>query len=122
MINGIAASGNNIVVSDGSAFMPYVNMSNPSAGMMRYNGSNQCIETYDGITWLTINANYVKVDLSPSANSAIAWALTKMAEEAELQRMVHSRPAVRAAYEAFKRAGEQLQTTIILSKDEQTTT
>lgn len=108
MINSISGM-NNVVVNSGSSFMPYVNMSNPSAGMVRYNGSNQNLEVYDGSSWLQI--------VTPSA-SIVAWALNKMAEEAELQQLAHKHPAVRAAYEAFKRAGEQLKTTIILSKDE----
>lgn len=120
MIKSITG-GNNVVVVDGSPFSPYVNMSNASAGMVRYNGNNTSLEVYDGATWLTINSNQSTVDLSGSANAAIAWALTKMAEEAELQKLAHEHPAVHAAYEAFKRAGEQLKTTIILSKDEQPT-
>jgi hypothetical protein len=121
MIKGITSGGNNIVVSGGSSFMPYVNMSTPSAGMLRYNGTNQSLETYDGAGWLTIASNHATIELTGSANSAIAWAMTKMAEEAELQKLAQSHPAVRAAYDAFKRAGEQLKTTIILSKDEETT-
>jgi len=120
MINGITGS-NNVVVYGGNSSMPYVNMSNPSAGMLRYNGNNQCFETYDGASWLQIASNYASIDLTGSANAAIAWVMSKMAEEAELQKLAHSHPAVKAAYENFKRAGEQLRTTIILSKDEQTT-
>lgn len=101
--------------------MPYVNMSNPSAGMVRYNGNNQALEVYDGMTWLVLTANHAQLDLSGGANAAISWAMNKMNEETELQQMAKEHPAVRAAYEAFKRAGEQLKTTIILSKDEQTT-
>jgi hypothetical protein len=120
MIKSISGT-NNLVVSGGSEFMPYVNMSNPSAGMVRYNGNNQQLETYDGAGWLTIAANHASVDLTGSANAAIAWAMRKMAEEAELQRMAEDHPAVKAAYENMKRAAEQLKATIILSKDEQTT-
>lgn len=121
MINSINGM-NHIAVNGGNAFMPYVNMSNPSAGMMRYNGNSQHIEVYDGSSWLQIASNTANIDLSGSANAAISWALSKMAEEAELQKMAAEHPAVRAAYDAFKRAGEQLKTTIILSKDEQKTT
>lgn len=120
MINSITVV-NNVVVYGGNSFMPYVNMSNFSAGMVRYNGNNQCLETYDGASWLMITANQATVDLSGSANAAISWAMNKMAEEAELQRMADNHPAVKAAYENMKRAAEQLRTTIILSKDEQTT-
>jgi hypothetical protein len=96
-------------------------MSNHSAGMVRYNGNIQQMEVYDGATWLQLTSDHAYVGLNQSATAAITWALSKMAEEAELQHMAHDNPAVRAAYEAFKRAGEQLKTTIILSKDEQST-
>ncbi len=116
-------SGNNFIqVSGSSGFTPYVNMSNPSAGMMRYNGNVQQMEVYDGSSWLSFTSDHAYVGLDQSASAAITWALNKMAEEAELQRLAHDHPAVRAAYEVFKRAGEQLKTTIILSKDEQETT
>lgn len=120
MINSISGM-NQVVVNGGSAFMPYVNMNNYSAGMVRYNGNNQSMEVYDGANWLQLNHAHASIDLTANANAAIAWAMSKMAEEAELQQMVRDNPAVRAAYEAFKRAGEQLKTTIILSKDEQST-
>jgi hypothetical protein len=120
MINSITGM-NQVVVNGGSAFMPYVNMNNASAGMVRYNGSNQTMEVYDGTSWLQLNHAHASIDLSANANTAIAWAMQKMSEEAELQQMIKDHPAVRAAYEAFKKAGEQLRTTIILSKDETTT-
>jgi hypothetical protein len=120
MIKGIE-SGNHIVITGDNGFSPYVNMSNPSAGMMRYNGTTQNIEAYDGTTWHILTTDRPTVDLTSSASAAIVWAMKKMAEETELQKMAHEHPAVHAAYEAFKRAGEQLKTTIILSKDEQST-
>ena len=120
MINSITGM-NQVVVNGGNSFMPYINMSNPSAGMVRYNGNNQSMEVYDGTSWLQFNHGHASIDLSANANAAIAWAMNKMAEEAELQELVKTHPAIRAAYEAFKRAGEQLKTTIILSKDEQST-
>ncbi len=121
MINNISGM-NNVVVTGGTSFMPYVSMSNPSAGMVRYNGSNQSMEVYDGMSWLTMNNNHASIDLTGAANAAITWAMRKMAEEAELERLADSHPAVKAAYENMKRAAEQLKATIILSKDEQSTT
>lgn len=117
MTNNISGM-NNVVVMNGNSFMPYVNMSNPSAGIVRYNGSNQSMEVYDGNSWLTMNNNHVNIDLSGAANAAIAWAMNKMAEEAQLEKMAAEHPAVKAAYENMKRAAEQLKATIILSKDE----
>jgi hypothetical protein len=120
MIKSISGNGH-VQVTGSSGFTPYVNMSNPSAGMMRYNGTNQQLEVYDGMSWLTLTSDSVHIGLDHNATAALTWAMTKMSEEAELQRMAETHPAVLAAYEAFKRAGEQLKTTIILSKDEQPT-
>jgi hypothetical protein len=47
MIKNITTSDYNIVVSTTSG--PYINLSVPSAGMVRYNGSN--MEVYDGAVW-----------------------------------------------------------------------
>ena len=116
-ING----GTHVVVSNGNPSGPYIsNHSNKSmVGMVRYNGNY--LEVYDGSAWLMLSTSPVNIELTGSANAAIAWAMSKMAEEAELQRMADSHPAVKAAYENMKRAAEQLKATIILSKDEQTT-
>jgi len=70
-----------------------------------------------GSSWYQLT-NHASIDLSPNANAAILWAIDKMAEEAELKKLANTHPAVRAAYDAYKRAGEQLKATIILSKDE----
>ena len=116
-ING----GTYIAVTNGNPSGPFIsNYNNKSmVGMVRYNGSH--LEVYDGSAWLIMSTSPVNIELTGSANAAIAWAMGKMAEEAELQRMADSHPAVKAAYENMKRAAEQLTATIILSKDEQTT-
>ena len=44
-----------------------------------------------------------------------------MAEEANIKSLSEEHPAVKAAYENFRRAEEQLKATIILSKDEEPT-
>ncbi len=116
MIKGIA-SGEHVIVTGSSGFMPYVNMSNPSAGMLRYNGNSQTLEVYDGLSWLGISADYPSIHLSESARAAINWVMRKMAEEAELEKLAHDHPAIKAAYENLKRAEDQLKTTVILSKE-----
>lgn len=120
MINSISGS-NHVIVSNGHSSGPYINKNGNTAmvGMVRYN--NYQLEAYDGYSWLVIATTPVTIDLSGSANTAITWAMKKMAEEAELEKLAAGHPAVKAAYENMKRAAEQLKTTIILSKDEQTT-
>lgn len=121
MIEGII--GNNFIdITGGTSSKPYINMGNPSAGMMRYNGGNTSIEVYDGSSWVTMTSNYASVGLNSAAQSVINWAMQKMAEEQELEQLTKDHPAVKIAYENMKKAAEQLKTTIILSKDEQKST
>jgi len=121
MIKSIA-SGAFIEVGGGTSPMPHipVNNNNPMQGMIRINGSD--MQVFDGSAWMNIAASYSTVSLNSTAQSAISWAMNKMAEEAALEKLSENHPAVKAAYENMKRAAEQLKATIILSKDEQTTT
>lgn len=119
MINYIAPGAMIDVSEGGYSSGPYIDMSRPSAGMVRYNGNN--FEVYDGSSWIMISYNSPQVSLNSSAVTAITWAFNKMAEEAELEKLSRSHPSIQAAYDHLKRAAEQLKTTIILSKDEQST-
>lgn len=115
------SGGTHVVVMNGNPSGPYISNYNNQTmiGMVRYNNGH--LEVYDGNSWLMLATSATHIDLSGSANAAIAWAMSKMAEEAELERLSEQHPAIKAAYENMKRAAEQLKATIILSKDEQTT-
>lgn len=115
MIKGI--TGGEFITVSGPSVEPYVNMSNPSAGMLRYNGNTQNVEVYDGTMWLLLASNYPSINLSQSAQDAIAWAMRKMTEEETVKRLAEKNLAINAAYNNLKKAEEQLKTTIHLSKD-----
>lgn len=119
MIKGITFNGPYILVS--SPPTPYINMSTPSAGMMRYNGNSSCVEIYDGSYWQSVN-NYAEVNLTPLANEILDWAKNKMQEEQRRIQLANSHPAIAIALENFKRAEEQLETTIHLSTENEKTT
>lgn len=76
---------------------------------MRYNGSSQNIEVFDGNSWLIMNSSYPTVELSPHVQAVVAWAQTKMAEESRLRELAAKHPTVADALEAVKRAEEQVQ-------------
>lgn len=119
MIKGVISDGPYISVR--TAPSNYINMSTPSAGMMRYNGNISCVEIYDGSYWQAVN-NYQEIGLTPQANEILDWAKKKMQEEHERERLAKTNPAISIALENLKRAEEQLQTTIHLSKENETTT
>lgn len=94
MIKNIAG-GQYINVMSGNSSYPYVNMSNPSAGMMRYNGNNQNFEVYDGSSWMTISGNSSMVDLNNDAKELLEWARAKRAEENYIKREAERNPTIK---------------------------
>lgn len=127
MIKGITG-GVGIMVSGGNTSVPYVNQNsnNPMQGMMRINGSD--IQVFDGSGWMNINASYATATLDMDTLTLLEWARKKRAEEQEIETLSFDHPAVRIAKENLNKvkaemykAEQQLKATIILSKDEQTT-
>lgn len=119
MIKAVHGS-DSIFVTESNYSLPYVDQTKPSAGMLRYKDYN--IEVYDGSSWLSATAATPHIDLSPEIKTVLAWARRAMQEEQELEKLAKEHPAVNAALETVRKAQQQLKTTIILSKDEQTTT
>ena len=81
---------------------------NSLVGQLRYNGSNQNLEVYDGNSWLMMNSAYPTIDLAPHVQAVVTWAQTKMAEESRIKELAAKHPAVADAVEALKRAEEQV--------------
>lgn len=94
MIKNITG-GQYIDVMSGNSSYPYVNMSNPSAGMMRYNGNNQNLEVYDGSSWMTISGNSSMVDLNNDTKELLEWARIKRAEENYLKNEAKRNPTIK---------------------------
>ena len=107
-------------VNAGYSSTPYVNNSNTSAGMVRYNNSN--LEVYDGASWLVIGGNVASVGMNSAAEAAIDWAMRKMAEEDTIKALAEKHPAVQIALANLEKAKQQLDATIILSKEHDETT
>ena len=82
--------------------------SNTLVGQMRYNGSAQCIEVYDGMTWLSMTTSFPTVDLAPHVQAVVNWAQTKMAEESRLKALAAKHSSVADALEAVAKAEEQV--------------
>ena len=120
MINGITQQGRHMYVHGGYSSNPYVNMNNPSAGMVRFDGSN--FQVYDGSSWMTISGSIATVGMNPAAESAIDWAMKKMSEEQELLELAKKSKSVSIALENLNKAQEQLKIVAHLSKDTDETT
>jgi hypothetical protein len=101
-------AGAGIRVTNGYASTTYVNMSNPSAGMVRYNGNSNNLEVYDGASWMTMNGAYPIIELDGDVLAVVNWAKEKMNKEAKIQELAKTNPTVADALSAFEKAQEQL--------------
>ena len=122
MIKDVTSSGPFMQVMGGGGYSPFINMSNPSAGMTRWNGNTQSLEVYDGLTWMVISSSVASVGLTGEAVAIMEWAKKKMAEEANLAELAREHPAINIALDNLKKAKIQLDATIILSKEHDQTT
>lgn len=112
MIKGIN-TGTGLQVNSGYTSWPnfYNNAAtsgNTLVGQLRYNGSSQNLEVYDGVSWLIMQSTYPTVELAPHVQAVVAWAQTKMAEESRLRDLAAKHPAVADAVDALAKAEEQV--------------
>lgn len=81
---------------------------NTLIGQVRYNGSNQNFEVYDGNGWLMMASTYPTVELSGEVQSILNWARIKMVEEEQIKQLAAKHPTVADALNAVARAEEQV--------------
>jgi len=121
MINNVSSSSKHMYAAGGSS-LPYVssNMSNPSQGMLRLNGSD--MEVFDGHTWMKIYAGSANVGLNNDAEKAIDWAIKRMKQEEEWYKLATTNEAVRIALDQLEQAKTRVELTAHLARDYETTT
>jgi hypothetical protein len=110
MIKTITA-GQGLIVTDIHSDWPRFynsSSSNSLVGQMRYNGSSQCIEVYDGNNWLMVGSSYPQVELAPHVQAVVAWATCKMSEETRIKELATRHPSVADAVAAVAQAEEQV--------------
>jgi hypothetical protein len=122
MIKGISHSGKYLQVTGGSPMNPYIPPGGQSAGIMRYNTNMNTVEVYDGQVWNEIGSSYAYISLTSEAEALLDWAREKRNEEFQIQSLAKDHPAVKIAMDNLEKARQQLDATIILSKEHDTST
>jgi hypothetical protein len=122
MIKDVIGTSPFVQVTGGGGYTPYINMSNASAGMTRWNGNTQNLEVYDGFSWITLSSNVASVGLTGEAVNILSWAKQKMEDEIMLEKLAREHPAINLALDNVKKAKTQLDAIIILSKEHEQTT
>jgi hypothetical protein len=118
MIKGISG-GTGVQINGGYTSWPqFYNNQNTSGntlvGQVRYNGSSQCMEVYDGSSWLTMPSSFSTVELAPEVQSVLNWARMKMAEESRIQALAAQHPTVADALLARDRAEDAVKIAVAL--------
>jgi hypothetical protein len=122
MIKGISPTGRYISISGGNSSGPYISPGSTGAGMVRWNSNMSQLEINDGNSWLALSTNYASVGLTEEAICILDWANKKMVEELQIIALADKHPAVAIALENLNKVKQQLDATIILSKDHEKTT
>lgn len=96
MIKTVNGSGRYMMVNGGMPATTYINQYSGAmnVGDIRYNVSIQRLEVYDGNSWIELNTSHASVGLTPDAERAIDWAIRKQREDADLESLAKSNPAI----------------------------
>lgn len=102
MIKNLYGNSSYITVGgSGGTSLPYVNTTQPMAGMLRGNPAMNRIEIYDGSNWLSIGGD-ANVDLSEDVKQTLNWAKKKMIEEQKLKDLMEKHPGLKELNDKFE--------------------
>ena len=116
MINNISSHSVHLTVN--ASFPLYINQT-ANSGAMRFNTVTQAVEVCNGSSWVQVSMP-ASVGLTATAESAIDWAMKKMAEEEEIRQLAKTNVTIADALAALDRAQRELEVVTILAKENQT--
>ena len=105
-------NGAGINVINGIHSTLYIDMTRPSAGMVRYNTDH--FEVYDGNAWMIIPGGETQIGLDGVTSESLQWVRRQMKKEKHLEELAKSHPSVADAIEAVQLAEQQLKTVVAL--------
>ena len=94
-----------VAYNTGSSPWVAANPNHPSQGQVRF--VNNRMEVWDGATWLAMHDN-ITVGMTATAESALAWAIERQAQEKRWAELAEQYPAVADALAARERAEQAL--------------
>jgi hypothetical protein len=96
---------------------------NPNLGMMdvgdvRFNSMMQRFEAYDGNMWVEIYTGHASVGLTPDAEMALDWAISKRNEDLALEHLAKSNTTIADLLNQKKELDDKIKMIQILTKEE----
>ena len=103
MINNIYGNSQWLDVQTYQGNKPYINTTQPIAGMVRYNIHNGgCMEVYDGSTWQPFANGSANIDLNQDTKRILEWAEKKMHEDQKLKELLARHPGLKDLNDKFE--------------------
>lgn len=120
MIKTVNGSGRYIMVNGGYPATTYINTSSGymNVGDVRYNTQMQRLEVYDGQMWLEINTSHASIGLTPDAEMALDWAISKRNEDLALEHLAKTNPTIGDLVNQKKELDDKIKMVQILMKEE----
>ncbi len=120
MIKTVNGMGRYMMVNGGMPATTYINTSSGymSVGDVRYNTSMQRLEVYDGNVWIELNTSHASIGLTPDAEAALDWALTKRKEEDMLEEQAKNSPVIADLIKQKKELDDKIKMVQTLIKEE----
>lgn len=103
-----------IEVAGGGSQYPYINMSNPNAGKVQFNGTT--FDVYDGTNWLNISGSSATISLDKETLDILDWVKRKRDDELMLEERAKSNPALADLLNQRKELEEKIKILEILSR------
>jgi hypothetical protein len=103
MINNIHGNSQWLNVETYQGNKPYINNTQPIAGMVRYNIHNGgCMEVYDGSSWQPFANGSANIDLTEDTKRILEWAEVKMQEDQKLKDLIDRHPGLKELNDKFE--------------------
>ena len=120
MLKTINSSSRYTVVQGGTPAHTYIN---PNLGMMnvgdvRFNSMMQRFEAYDGNMWVEIYTGHASIGLTPDAEMALDWAISKRNEDLALEHLAKSNTTIADLLNQKKELDDKIKMIQILTKEE----
>lgn len=87
-------------------------------GNMRFNGTTQNVEMYDGSNWVVVNSSNATITLTPEAEELLDWAKRKRDEEKELEILAKNYPTIADLVSELKAVQEKIAVVQTLVREE----
>lgn len=101
MIKNLYTNSDWVTVNQQNTAMPWINTTQPMAGMLRVNNNMNRVEVYDGLNWQGMSSD-AHVDLSATAKETLAWARLKMEEERRIRELMNRHPGLKDLHDKFE--------------------